>query len=114
MYWSSTLHSWANPLPSVYMGASVPDGRLDFHSCLSRMPLRRALQEFPSNCTAEELSMPVPHHFTFHGGGGTILSVGLLRQLNWTQWQECVSSMRWRQGERVYARASTTAWHSTM
>lgn len=42
--------------------------------------------------------MPVPHHLTFHGGGGAILSVGLLRQLDWEGWQECVKSMRWRQG----------------
>lgn len=47
--------------------------------------------------------MPVPHHMTFHGGGGTILSVGLLRALNFTAWQECVEGMKWRQGDR-YAR----------
>lgn len=47
--------------------------------------------------------MPVPHHMTFHGGGGAILSVGLLRRLNFTEWRECVESMRWRQGD-------TCAW----
>jgi hypothetical protein len=47
--------------------------------------------------------MPVPHHMTFHGGGGTILSVGLLRALNLTEWQECVESMKWRQGDMLCA-----------
>ena len=59
------------------------------------------LQVFPEKCEEAQLGMPVPHHMTFHGGGGTILSVGLLRALNFTEWQECVESMKWRQGDAL-------------
>ncbi len=55
-------------------------------------------QLFPE-CRPENLDMPVPHHFTFHGGGGAIFSIGLLRALNATQYEDCVKSMRWRQGD---------------
>jgi hypothetical protein len=65
-------------------------------------------QVFPEKCEEAQLGMPVPHHMTFHGGGGTILSVGLLRALNFTEWQECVESMKWRQGDTLCTGLRTT------
>ncbi len=49
-------------------------------------------------CSEQALSLPRPKHFTFHGGGGAIFSIGLLRALKWTEWVECIESMKFKQG----------------
>jgi hypothetical protein len=51
------------------------------------------------------LQEPTPSKLTFHGGGGAILSVGLLRAISYASHEACVTGGRW--GGKVGARLAT-------
>ncbi len=57
-----------------------------------------ALSQLIHSCDQKDLVATIPGHMTFHGGGGALLSAGLLEALDVNAFAACVRALRWKQG----------------